>query len=71
MECALKLEPLGYRRREPEQDVLHRVLLEHLETFVDRTQSEAFSMPRHVEQELREYLECGEIFTLALDLGGR
>jgi len=59
MECALKLEHVGYKRREPEQDVLHRVLREHLETFLDRTHSEEYGLPRHVEQELREYLECG------------
>ena len=59
MECALKLEHLGYKRREPEQDLLHQVLLEHLETFLDRTHTEEFSLPSHVEQELRDYLGCG------------
>jgi len=59
MECALKLENVGYKRREPEQDVLHRALLEHLETFLDRTSGDTFSLPTYVEQELREYLSCG------------
>jgi len=59
MECALKLEHLGYKHREPEQDLLHQVLSEHLETFLDRTHTAEFSLPGHVEQELREYLECG------------
>ena len=56
MECALKYESLGYRRREPEQDLLHQVLSEHLETFLDSTHTEEFSLPKHVEQELRAYL---------------
>jgi len=59
MECALKYERLEYKRREPEQDLLHRVLLEHLETFLDRTHTAEFALPKHVEQELRDYLECG------------
>jgi Putative transposase/Transposase zinc-binding domain len=59
MECALKYEHLEYKGRKPEQDLLHRVLLEHLETFLDRTNTAEFVLPRHVEQELRDYLECG------------
>ena len=59
MQCALKIEHIGYRRREPEQDLLHRVLREHLETFLARAQTEESSLPRHVKQELREYLTCG------------
>ena len=59
MECALKLEHVGYKRRQPEQDLLHRVLREHLETFLDRAYRAEYGLPRHVEQELREYLECG------------
>jgi len=59
MECALKLEHVGYKRREPEQNLLHKVLLEHLETFLDRANTSESALPRHVEKELREYLECG------------
>jgi len=59
MECALKYENLGYRRREPEQDLLNQVLLEHLETFLNRIETSEFALPQHVEQELREYVECG------------
>jgi hypothetical protein len=59
MECALKYDTVGYKRREPEQELLHQVLAEHSETFLDRTHTVAFALPRHVEQELRDYLECG------------
>ena len=59
MLCALKYDACEYKRREPEQDLLHRVLLEHLETFLDRTRSEEFGLPKHVENELRDYVKCG------------
>jgi Transposase zinc-binding domain/Putative transposase len=59
MECALKYDDCEYRRREPEQDLLHRVLVDHLETFLERTRTAEFALPRYIEQELRDYLECG------------
>lgn len=59
MLCALKYDTSRYQRREPEQELLHQVLVEHLETFLDRTHTAEFALPRHVEQELRDYLECG------------
>ncbi len=59
MECALKYDTAVYTRRKPEQELLHQLLLEHLETFLDRTHTAEFALPRHVEQELREYLSCG------------
>ncbi len=54
MECALKYDTAGYKRRKPEQELLHQVLVEHLETFLDRTHTSEFALPRHVEQELRD-----------------
>ena len=51
MLCAPKYDACEYKRREPEQELLHRVLVEHLETFLDRTRSEDFSLPRYVENE--------------------
>ncbi len=50
-----------YVRRQPEQTVLHRVIREHLETFLAeaRQRSGGEGLPRFVERELREFLTCG------------
>jgi hypothetical protein len=48
-----------YQRREPEKGPLYRVLVDHLETFVQRTRTREHSLPSPVEGELRSYLECG------------
>ena len=50
----------GYRRREPENGVLHRILRQHLDSFLALVASDATrSLPRFVEQELRAFLDCG------------
>lgn len=59
MEPAVKLPECEYRRREPEQSLLHAALCAHLETFLDRVHTEEFDLPSHVIKELREYLACG------------
>jgi hypothetical protein len=59
MEAALKLAACEYKRREPEQTLLHAALCAHLETFLDRVRTEDFDLPEHVVKELREYLTCG------------
>ena len=59
MEPARKLDDCEYRRREPEQALLHRALCAHLETFLNRVHTEDSAMPDHVVKELREYLTCG------------
>ena len=46
-----------YQRREPEKEFLYRVLVDHLETFLQRTRTSEHSLPSHVEGELRSYLE--------------
>jgi hypothetical protein len=61
MLAAEQLDDFTYRRRVPEQELLHRMLAEHLETFLDRTRTEDHELPRHVEQELRDYVECGAL----------
>lgn len=47
--------------REPEQAVLHRVIREHLETFLAeaRQRGGGDGLPLFVERELREFLTCG------------
>jgi hypothetical protein len=48
--------PQTYVRRQPEQSVLHRVIREHLETFLAeaRQRGGGEGLPRFVERELRE-----------------
>lgn len=59
MQPALKLATCEYKRREPEQTLLHAALCAHLETFLDRVHTESFNLPKHVIKELREYMTCG------------
>ncbi len=51
----------AYRRRQPEQGALYRVLAEHLETFLARASADETRprLPRFVKRELRGYLRCG------------
>ena len=39
--------------------MLHRVVVEHLETFLDRARTEEHALPGYVEKELRNYVKCG------------
>jgi hypothetical protein len=51
-----------YRPRCPERSVLHRLVREHLETFLDlarRGETDVVRVPAHVERTFRRYLECG------------
>ena len=49
-----------YARREPENTVLHRIVREHLTTFLATVREErGMGLPRYVEEELRRYLRCG------------
>jgi hypothetical protein len=57
--CIYPIHPPGYRRRTPEQNVLHAVLSEHLETFLEEFRTEHYELPKYVKKELRDYLKCG------------
>ena len=54
-----------YRRRRPESTTLHRIVREHLETYLalaneaDPMGPMGDGVPDHVEKELRNYLKCG------------
>jgi hypothetical protein len=51
-----------YKARHPEQTVLHRLLREHLETWLAlarQDNAEIDPVPRFVETTFRKYLECG------------
>jgi hypothetical protein len=51
----------GYKRREPENTVLHQVVREHLATFLAQAREDGRGLPPHVENELRHYLACGQL----------
>ncbi len=46
-----------YRRRIAE--TLYQLMAGHLETFLEGLRATDRQLPKHVEQELRAYLECG------------
>jgi len=48
-----------YRRRDPEATLLHKIVREHLETFLARADEEGRPVPAFVEDEFRSYLGCG------------
>jgi len=54
------LEPAIYRPRDAEHTVLHQVISEHLETFLDAVAEagDAVGLPQFVEREFRELLTC-------------
>ena len=52
----------GYRRRQPEDTVLYRVVAGYLETFLagaGQGNGMRSGLPRFVERELRGFLDCG------------
>ena len=55
--------PPGYRPRAPAHGALHRLVHDHLETFLAeaRARSDGDGLPRFVERELREFLTCGQL----------
>jgi len=51
-----------YRRRRPEATTLHRIVREHLETYLalaNESDPMDDGVPDHVEKEFRSYLKCG------------
>jgi hypothetical protein len=53
-----------YRPREPERTVLHRVVAEHLETFLSEARGrdiDGRGVPDFVEDEFRKFLGCGSL----------
>jgi hypothetical protein len=56
----LDVSPRPYQRHEPEKTVLYRIVAEHLETFLaEARERHDKGLPKYVEKELREYLDCG------------
>jgi hypothetical protein len=54
-------ERRAYQPRAAEQQVLHTIVREHLETFLHEAaeRGEGTGLPRFVEQEFRDFLTCG------------
>ncbi len=50
-----------YTPRRSQETVLYGVLQEHLETFIERAESDGRELPAFVKKELRAFLECGVI----------
>jgi hypothetical protein len=51
----------AYAPRRPTETVLHGLVRQHLESFLDHTREHyEGGLPRYVEQELRAYLACGD-----------
>ncbi|MCP4039502.1 MAG: transposase, partial [bacterium] len=49
----------AYSRRTPETTLLYRVVQENLETFLAEAEESDRAVPRFVERELRDFLDCG------------
>ncbi len=58
-EAARRPLPTTYARREPEKSVLHELLSDYLETFLEELAREGRYLPQYVVQELRRFLPCG------------
>jgi putative transposase/transposase-like zinc-binding protein len=48
-----------FRPRRPDELLLHRVVREHLLTFLAREAERGVSLPRFVDRELRKFVACG------------
>ena len=48
-----------YQPRRPEESILYRVVAENIETFLARQKERGRIVPRFVERELRDFLDCG------------
>ncbi len=58
----MALQGAVYRPRDAEHTVLHAVIREHLETFLNEaatTRTDGPGLPRFVEEEFRAFLRCG------------
>ena len=48
-----------YRPRRAEETIVHQVMREHLGTFLERARERDRPVPRFVEREMRDFLDCG------------
>lgn len=61
-----------YRPRSPEDGVLHRIVREHLETFLQEvsTRTGGHPLPAFVEREFRDFIWCGSFARAGEPAGG-
>jgi len=54
-------EPIGYRRRRPEDAALHRAVRAHMESFLELVDADPSGggLPAHVRAEMERFLKCG------------
>jgi hypothetical protein len=59
----VRAAPLAYRPRQPDADVLHRLVRDHFETLRARARGgrDDEGLPAFVEREFREFLTCGRL----------
>jgi hypothetical protein len=48
-----------YHPRRPEESILYQVVAENLESFLSRQQERERVVPKFVEKDLRDFLDCG------------
>ncbi|MFW7379341.1 MAG: transposase zinc-binding domain-containing protein [Oligoflexus sp.] len=48
-----------YQSRQPEETVIYKVLVEHIETFIAQREADSKGLPEFVAGELRGFLRCG------------
>lgn len=58
------MRTVTYRRRKPEDTVLHQVVRDHLEEFLERADERASAagrrgLPKYVRLALRRFVDCG------------
>jgi len=58
---AKQLKTSSYRRRSPERTVLYKTIADNLETFIAQREADGRGLPRHVIEEFRAYLKCGQL----------
>ena len=49
----------SYEQRQPEASLMHKILREHLSTFVEEMQNEGRSLPKYITKSFENYLKCG------------
>ncbi len=51
--------PVPYRRRRPEQSVLHQVIRRDFRTFVAEVEQSGRTLPQFVVREFEKLIDCG------------
>jgi hypothetical protein len=60
-----------YERHDPEKALLHQVVREELESFLNRAREAGAPVARFVEREIRAYLDCSILARSRIRVPGR